>query len=280
MEAFFASNRPGGYGGFDIYQATRSAPDDPFSEISLLGPEFNTSGTNQPDTFSEDGLTMYFSSAGLPGEGFVDIFTATRPSTDQAFGNVENIGTGVNTQYRESSATVTGDGLTLYFSSDRLGSGGDRAVWRATRESATDPFQNATLALTDANGWVSGPSVSSDGSTLFHYQTTTDSLHISVATYDARLGRFTDVVNLNDYSLGSSINSPDAGVWAPRISANWPTDGAKLYYNHSTSASDWEIYEATWSVVPEPNTAVLALVAFGIGHLRVRRVSNRSRAIQ
>jgi Tol biopolymer transport system component len=46
---------------------------------------------------------------------------------------------GVNSGFDEDSPN-THDGLTLYFSSDRPGSSGMTNIWRATRESTSEPF--------------------------------------------------------------------------------------------------------------------------------------------
>ncbi|MDF9796840.1 outer membrane protein OmpA-like peptidoglycan-associated protein/tetratricopeptide (TPR) repeat protein [Catalinimonas alkaloidigena] len=70
---YFSSNRPGGYGGFDIYVSTL----DDFGRWGKpinLGPKINTSGDEDAPFIHADGETLYFSSTGHLGMGGFDIF--------------------------------------------------------------------------------------------------------------------------------------------------------------------------------------------------------------
>lgn len=70
---YFSSNRPGGYGGFDIYVSTL----DDFGRWGKpinLGPKINTVGDEDAPFIHADGETLYFSSTGHLGMGGFDIF--------------------------------------------------------------------------------------------------------------------------------------------------------------------------------------------------------------
>jgi len=70
---YFSSNRPGGYGGFDIYVSTL----DDFNRWGKpinLGPKINTAGDEDAPFIHADGETLYFSSTGHLGMGGFDIF--------------------------------------------------------------------------------------------------------------------------------------------------------------------------------------------------------------
>jgi len=69
---YFASNRPGGYGGTDLYKATVMASGN-FGNAVNLGPEINTSGNEMFPRPLENG-EFYFASDGHPGYGKLDIF--------------------------------------------------------------------------------------------------------------------------------------------------------------------------------------------------------------
>jgi peptidoglycan-associated lipoprotein len=73
LTLYFASDMKGGYGGFDIYKATRSAKGGKFSNVENLGNLVNTPGNEVFPTMRGDSI-LYFSSDGHPGMGGLDIF--------------------------------------------------------------------------------------------------------------------------------------------------------------------------------------------------------------
>ena len=124
---YFASNRPGGCGDFDIYVARRlnkkswtewSEPENLGCEVNSAGPEFS------PSLFEdEDGsVYLYFSSGLRPGGlGFGDIYVA-RQQTDGSFGQVSPV-TEFNTAFNEIRPKIRArDGLEIFFDSNRPGS--------------------------------------------------------------------------------------------------------------------------------------------------------------
>ena len=70
---YFASDMKGGYGGFDLYKATRSGKSGKFGNVENLGPVVNTPGNEVFPTMRGDSV-LYFSSDGHPGMGGLDIF--------------------------------------------------------------------------------------------------------------------------------------------------------------------------------------------------------------
>ena len=75
---YFASDRPGGFGGIDLY-SVRMTSRGRFSNAKNLGPEINTPGDELFPFISDDG-NLYFSSDGHPGFGGLDIFVVNRNS--------------------------------------------------------------------------------------------------------------------------------------------------------------------------------------------------------
>jgi hypothetical protein len=72
---FFASNRPGGFGGFDIYASRRNL-DGTWGDPVNLGPLFNSSDDDRFITVTADGAILYYSSrrTDLPHAGNYDIY--------------------------------------------------------------------------------------------------------------------------------------------------------------------------------------------------------------
>jgi len=71
----FASDRPGGYGGLDLYVSRKVNGE--WGAASNLGPEINTPFNEDRPFLLEDGKTLYFSSQGHEGMGGYDLFVST-----------------------------------------------------------------------------------------------------------------------------------------------------------------------------------------------------------
>ncbi len=120
----FVSNRPGGYGGTDLYIAYRE--ETGWSEPQNLGAEINTEGSEMFPFISERG-NLYFSSDGHAGLGGLDVFTASRRiGTEHAiFEDPQNLGAPINSTADDFSITYDETAETGYFSSNRGGLGQD-----------------------------------------------------------------------------------------------------------------------------------------------------------
>src|SRR5436190_14625311 len=58
LTIYFSSTRPGGAGGFDIYQATRSATSAQFDHVMPV-PGINTAGHERVPRMASNGLSMF-----------------------------------------------------------------------------------------------------------------------------------------------------------------------------------------------------------------------------
>lgn len=125
---YFASNRPGGYGGFDLYVSYKRG--NAWSTPQNLGPEFNTPG-NEITPFIE-GNTMYFASDWHLGFGGFDMFMAT--STGKGWGNIVNLGKGINSSYDDYGFIFNSAKNYGYFTSNRPGGKGNEDIYGATRQ--------------------------------------------------------------------------------------------------------------------------------------------------
>ena len=129
------------------------------------------------DCFSADGLEMYVSSWQRIGEsGHFDLCVSRRDSVDADWGPPESLGEVVNTSSHDEIACISGDGLTLYFCSDRPGGCGGWDIWattRPTRNDAWGPAENLGPGINSATtaGALSGadgePWISPDGLELY-----------------------------------------------------------------------------------------------------------------
>lgn len=72
-ELYFSSNRPGGFGGFDIYVSKKDRRGE-WAEPINLGPKINTKEDEDAPFIHPKGDMLYFSSTGHLGMGGYDIF--------------------------------------------------------------------------------------------------------------------------------------------------------------------------------------------------------------
>src|SRR5690606_7377737 len=92
---FFASNRPGGYGGKDIYRIVK-LPNGEWSKPLNLGPSINSPYDEDGPIYHEDSKTLYFMSNGHSTIGGFDIFYSQWSSEKNLWRSAENMGYPVN----------------------------------------------------------------------------------------------------------------------------------------------------------------------------------------
>ncbi|MGQ9620797.1 MAG: OmpA family protein [Bacteroidales bacterium] len=114
---FFASNRPGGAGGMDLWYSVKDA-DNVWSNPKNLGEIINTPGDEMSPFIHFDCKTLYFSSTGHQGMGGYDIFYS-KMNDDTSWTPPVNIGYPINTCNDELGLIIDASGAKAYFSSIR-----------------------------------------------------------------------------------------------------------------------------------------------------------------
>jgi len=115
-QLYFVSDRPGGYGGMDIWVS--NFENGLWQEPRNLGPKINTAGNDMTPFLHIDGKTLYFSSNGRAGMGGYDLYMC-RKINDTDWTTPVNMGYPINTPYDDMSECVSVDGKKFYFASDR-----------------------------------------------------------------------------------------------------------------------------------------------------------------
>ncbi len=92
-----------------------------FGTPTNLGPPANTSANDAGPSISADGLSLFFISDRPGGYGRLDIWVASWATTDDPWGEPVNLGSKVNSSSSEWGASISSDGLSLYFCSNRPG---------------------------------------------------------------------------------------------------------------------------------------------------------------
>ena len=136
---YFASNRPEGYGGIDIYVAYKNEKGY-WEEAINLGPTINTKGDDQTPFIHADNQSLYFSSNGRLGFGGSDIYVS-RKKIDGSWTTPVNLGYPINTYDNEGSIAVASNGATAYIASDRLDSRGELDIYKITLAENTRAYK-------------------------------------------------------------------------------------------------------------------------------------------
>ena len=128
---YFASERDGGYGGRDIWVATKNA-DNYWGNVKNLGPNVNTLYNEDSPYLHANGVTMFFSSEGHNSMGGYDVFrTKLTPidSTFSSFSAAINLGYPINSPGDEKYFILATDGKHGYYSSGKKGGMGQQDIY-------------------------------------------------------------------------------------------------------------------------------------------------------
>lgn len=121
---YFSSNRPGGYGGMDLWKVIKTG--DTWGVPINLGPAVNSSANEVFPFIHADG-TLFFSSNGHSSMGGGDIFF-TKEYEGQFVAPV-NLGAKFNTSSDDFGFIIDRDKRNGYFSSDREGGKGQDDIY-------------------------------------------------------------------------------------------------------------------------------------------------------
>lgn len=129
LELYFEADFPGGVGTHDLWVTTRATLDDEWGEPINPGPMVNGTGWEHCPTISADGLTLFYDSQVLGGEGHAanDLMVTRRPTLDGKWTKAVSLGHAYSAHY---ASDLSADGVTLYFDSDHPGGSGENDIWQ------------------------------------------------------------------------------------------------------------------------------------------------------
>jgi outer membrane protein OmpA-like peptidoglycan-associated protein len=142
---YFASDRPGGKGGLDIYKITKQESGG-WSPPENLGSPVNTDADEDAPFIHPDQRTLYFTGNGHNTMGGRDIFRTT--VVEGMWTKPENMGYPVNSTANDNYFSLLANGKRAYFASDRKGGKGSQDIYYVDM-----PNEN-TSALTMLKGKI------------------------------------------------------------------------------------------------------------------------------
>jgi len=174
---FFHSDRPGGFGGADIYVSRRYNKRDNFGWQlpENLGSTVNTAAQEQqPSVFEDDAtgiITLYFTSDRPGGTGDGDIY-ASELQPDETFGLAAEVAE-LNSTNTDFGPSIRRDGLEIIWGTFRPRSVGNVDLWVSTRPSTSDPWSTPVNlgSVVNSTGADNRPALSFDGTELYFQST-------------------------------------------------------------------------------------------------------------
>ncbi len=183
-----ASRRAGNLGGSDLWISTRPDVNSPWGSPVHMGSVLNGPYHDTTPTISGDGRTLIFASSDRPDNLQdprrlrFDLWMATRtdPNDPMGWGPPTHLGPVINSVRNEQAPSLSRDGLTLFFASDRPSPGRPsdfctdgrcsalNNIWMSRRESLSEPFGPPVSlgAHFMELGYLLDPCIAPDGSRL------------------------------------------------------------------------------------------------------------------
>ncbi|MCC7301694.1 MAG: OmpA family protein [Bacteroidia bacterium] len=192
----FASDKPGGYGGLDLWLTRFDKKANRWSDPENLGPGVNTPGDEVYPFLHDDG-SLFFSSNGHPGMGGLDLFKAS-PSGSFRWANPENLKSPMNSPADDFGIIFEGKQYKGYLTSSRSGGKGgddiysfrsdplifelDGFVWdrEFLAKGIKVPVKGALVRLLSSNGKISELRTNENG--YFFFKELETGLHYVVQT--------------------------------------------------------------------------------------------------
>jgi WD40 repeat protein len=210
LSLYFTSNRPGGFGGFDMYVSQRASIDDDWDLPVNLGSNVNTALNEGNPAFSRDGHAMFFQSDRPGGLGARDIWVSQREHTHDDFDwqTAVNLA-GVNSSADDQAPTYFENDDTgvpqLYFASTRSGTLGGLDIF--VSEQSIDGSFGSPVHVSELSSLAgdSRPSIAHDGLEIFIQSDrvgTTGGNDLWASTRETPLEAWSSPIN-----LGSTVNT-------------------------------------------------------------------------
>lgn len=264
---YLTSDKPGGYGGSDVYKV-EVLENGAFGEMINLGNKINTEG-QEMFPFIDSENRLFFSSDGHPGLGGLDVYIALFDQENEV-NKIHNLGLPINSRYDDFGFTLSKELHYGYLSSNRSGGAGDDDVYSLTslrsitfgvtiRGVAKDkkeeivPF--AMIYLND-----------SDGVIIDSVQAGEDGAYSFVAEFDKNYGILGTKSDYFDGSNGVSTHTVETEVNADVVLEKDP--GLSLFVLVKDSKTDFPLENVRINLVDNFTGQVINVLTSKDGNYR------------
>lgn len=171
-------------------------------------------------TISADGKTMIYTSCdGRDSFGSCDLYISRKSNGN--WSRPKNLGKPINTHYWESQPSLSADGSTLYFSSNRVGGQGGRDLWVSNYEQGR--WQNPINLGQKVNSFKdeTTPFIHSNSETLYY----SSNGYVGMGGFDLFQSNLQDSLWSDPINLGYPINT-----FRDEVALLIAGDGKTAYY--------------------------------------------------
>lgn len=201
-----------------------------WTEAKQLGGKVNTNLNEGAQNISQDGQLLIFTGCNYPeGEGSCDLYFSVQ--TNNGWSEPQNLGPLVNTDFWESSPSLSPDKRDLYFASSRAGGFGGRDIWVTHRLPSGKWSSPENLGeAVNTSGDESCPFMHADNETLYFNSNGHPGYGMTDLFFSKKI---TDSSWLMAQNLGYPVNTiDDQGsliVAADGKTAYYASDGADAF---------------------------------------------------
>jgi len=252
---YFSSKRKGNTGGVtddlgeitsDVYFFTQN--DTSRSKAKNAGVGVNTAFYEECLSVNPSGDKMLVYREGPDANG--DIYISEL--SGKTFAPAVSLGKAFITKSLETGATISPDGMTMYFAAEAEGSKTGKDIWRCTRTESTTWSKPERLSdVINTSGDEDNPIIWLDGKTLFFSSTG----HTSIGGYDIFRAVLKD--SREDFGKPENIGYPLNSLYDD-LSMALTADGRTLYLSavRDSGLGDYDLYQVktTTPVVASPMT--------------------------
>lgn len=221
-----------------------------FTKGIRVSSPFNNGNNEGAPSLTADNRTMYFAICNGGNNKNCDIYYST--FTYGGWNRIEKIEGNINSDDTwESQPSISADGNTLYFSSNRLGGYGGLDLYVCRKDKDDKWGEPINLGATiNTKGDEKSPFIHADNQTLYFSSTG----HFGLGGYDIFYSTKIDSLWSKPKNIGYPINSKndDLGLFVCK-------DGSKAYFSSNTLKGEggWDLYQFDLYEGAQPKNVVL-----------------------
>lgn len=207
----------------DIMISKRKDGNSAWSEPESISPKINSVYNEGTTAISADGRTLIFTSChGRPSFGSCDLYISFKIGNEWT--EPENMGANINTGAWESQPSLSSDGRTLFFVSDRKGGFGRRDIYMSRMDNNNKwlPAWNVGKEINTPDDEIS-PFIHFNGQILYF----SSNGHPGMGGFDLFEASWKDEKWTDVKNLGFPINDHN-----DQVSLFVSADGTRGYYSH------------------------------------------------